>query len=97
VECGLGGQPCCAGSSCIFTAGERSECLSNTCVNCGFDGSPTCTTGDKCLPGQILTGKNCERCGGQNQPCCQADSGEKYDCDPIAGLKCNLGFCSPAQ
>jgi hypothetical protein len=95
AECGFNGEPCCGGvGDCLPKTGERSECLNDTCVNCGFDGNPSCTTGDKCLSGQILTGKTCERCGQANQPCCNAASGMNYDCNPAAGLKCELGFCS---
>ena len=94
AECGINGGPCCPGSNCLPKTGERSECLDNICAVCGFGGNPACTTGAECLPGQILTGKTCERCGQANQPCCDADSGMNYDCDPAAGLKCQLGFCA---
>jgi hypothetical protein len=98
VACGLGGDPCCAGSvSCTPITGQRSECLKNICVACGFDGNPPCTTGDKCLPGQIFAGKTCERCGQENEPCCDKASGENYDCDPNQALQCKLGFCSPGN
>jgi len=94
VACGSNGEPCCSGNSCLSQTGERSECLNDICVNCGFDGNPACATGDKCLPGQLLSGKTCERCGQANQPCCNAASGVGYGCDPAAGLKCQLGFCA---
>jgi hypothetical protein len=95
VECGNNSEPCCAGKNpCLLKAGERAECLNNICSNCGFDGTSPCTAGDKCLPGQIFAGQTCERCGQVNQPCCDASSGKKYDCNPAAGLKCNVGFCS---
>jgi hypothetical protein len=93
LECGVNGGPCCPQNSCLFKAGERSECLSGICTNCGFDGNPPCTTGDKCLTGQIFAGKTCERCGQNNQPCCNKDSNTGYDCDSSQGLKCDLGFC----
>ncbi|MDD5527643.1 MAG: hypothetical protein PHO56_01550 [Patescibacteria group bacterium] len=95
AECGITGGPCCPGANkCLSKEGERSECWNNICASCGFDGNLPCSTGDKCLPGQIFAGKTCERCGQANQPCCLANSGKGYACDPAVGLKCELGFCS---
>jgi hypothetical protein len=95
AECGHPGELCCLGKeACLAKAGGRAECLDNICADCGFDGNPACTAGDECLANNILAGKTCERCGQSNQPCCPVSSTVGYACDPAAGLKCDLGFCS---
>lgn len=96
--CGIKDGPCCPiGEKCFAAKGERAQCINDVCQYCGFDGYKVCLEGDKCLKGQLLSGKNCERCGESNQPCCDIASGLSYDCNQENGLECSLGFCQKIQ
>ncbi len=95
-ECGEDGQPCCNGGICNNsnkTGKDRVECSSGICSFCGFDGFHACKEEPKCINQQIYSNQICYQCGGNNQPCCNNDSGVEYKCDQKKGLVCELGFC----
>ncbi len=88
-QCGALDQPCCAGSG---GCGSNLTCWSNPgstpYCSCGMltgpccqGVSPSCQTGAVCFENS-----NCERCGGQNDPCCDGN-----ECSP--GYTCDNGYC----
>jgi hypothetical protein len=98
VQCGLANNPCCnEGLACLNQVSidnNRTECRDGICIKCGTSGYKTCWGEPKCNLGHLLNNDNCLQCGGYNQPCCNEESGNGYDCNPDLGLKCQLGFCS---
>lgn len=83
VECGGGGEPCCASEAC---EGSRLICASGTCIACGADDQPCCK-GLRCRSDEATCrNETCVHCGRKGEPCCGTRCG--------AGLVCERGRCA---